>query len=126
MYPASTESTVEDVIVMVTADLAARPLDLKPKSMNATAVRDGLGEDAWQVTIVLPKPDGATWDAEALFAVRRTVVDAFDGALEGRLVLPGQTLAVVTTDEADPADIAAEETPVEGEDPSGDASEKAT
>jgi hypothetical protein len=81
-------------------------------------VIDGLGEDAWQLVLMLPKPTGPTWDVDEVFTVRRAAIKEFDALVAGEPPeKPGQTLAVVTTDEADEIDIAAEEVPEEGEDP---------
>lgn len=103
----------------VTDQLARADLALKPKSITATTVIDGLGDDAWKLTIVLPKSIGATWDVDAVFDVRRAAVEVFDAFVwVTRLELPGQTLAAVTTDEADPNDIAADEIPAASEYPS--------
>lgn len=126
MNPPTTLLTIDDVTARVHTKLADDYLALKPKAVAARPVIDGLGEDAWQLVLTLPKPIGPTWDVEEVFDVRRAAIEAFDDLLAGEnLERPGQTLAVVTTDEADEADIAAEELPEEDEDPTGEGREDA-
>lgn len=91
---------------------------LVPKAIQLEAVVDALDEEAWRVVLVLPRPEGATWDRDDVFAARMVATTVFDEIVEqeGRQ-LPGLTLAIVTTDEAAEDDIAAEDAPEADEDP---------
>ncbi len=112
------ELKIDDVAEQVHARLLTSDLPLIPKRVFVHEDTDPLGEDAWRLVLVLPAPAGETWDRLEVFQVRRTAVDIFDdiAAQEGR-TLPGSTIAVVTTDEADKEETAPEDEPAEGEDP---------
>lgn len=91
---------------------------LKPNEIGVTEVIDLIDEEAWRLKLVLPRPEGDTWDREQVYLARRAATDLFDQlAYEEGRELAGSTLASVTTDEADESDIAEDEDPVEGEDP---------
>jgi len=42
--------------------LRASRLGLLPKRVLISVDTDQFGEDAWRLVLVLPKPDGQTWD----------------------------------------------------------------
>lgn len=94
------------------------PSALRPKRIEVARFVDGLGEEAWQLTLILPRPKGETWDRQAVFETRMRVTGLFDQLVVGTArELPGRTLAVVTTDEAQEIDVAEEGVPEEGEEP---------
>ncbi len=118
MSTAHAEPLVEDVVTKVSDGLTTSGMAIIPKRMLAETYTDGLGDDAWRLILVLPRPSSREWDMESVFRLRRTATRQFDQLIEGTsLVLPGRTLAVVTTDEAEPDDVAVEEVPEKGEDP---------
>lgn len=93
-------------------------LRLHPKQVRIHEETDPFGEAAWRLVLILPAPDGQTWDREDVFRIRRKSVEIFDElATADERGLPGATIASVTTDEAPESDIAPEDEPVEGEDP---------
>lgn len=92
-------------------------LELLPKRISAARFVDQLGEEAWLLTLILPRPTADTWDREAVFTSRLFITREFDRLIAGTaLELPGQTLAVVTTDEAREDDVAQDGEPEVGED----------
>ncbi len=121
MATAQAERSIDEVTGVVSDDLSKANLALSPKKIAARPFVDGLGEDAWEVLLILPKPQGETWDRTAVFDARMAAVAAFDRLVDGTtLELPGRTLAMVTTDEAAEEDVAPEDDPEEGEDPAAD------
>ena len=100
--------------------LLSEELPVKPKRVEITAATDAFEDEAWRVLLILPAPSGEseTWDREAVFKARRAAVGVLDelAAADGH-VLPGRTVALVTTDEASESDTAPEDEPEIGEDP---------
>lgn len=114
----TTDRWTDDVAPQVLARLDGEGLRVKPKSVQVMMVTDAFDDEAWRVLLVLPRPSGETWDRDAVFEARRAAISAFDElAAAGGRELPGRTIALVTTDEADDADIATEDEPETGEDP---------
>lgn len=106
----------DEVAERVLGRLLAARLAITPKRVQVTEDTDAFGDDAWRVLLVLPAPAGETWDRTAVFSARRAAVAAFDSvAAEDGRTLPGRTIAMITTDEADPADTAPAESPAAGE-----------
>lgn len=108
----------DTVAEQVRERLQERELPLEPKRVLVYEDTDPIGKDAWRLVLVLPAPAGETWERLAVFRARRAAVDVFDEiAGEVGRNLPGATIAVVTTDEADEIDTAPDDEPEEGEDP---------
>lgn len=92
--------------------LAQTDLQLKPKRLLATEETDAVGDESWRLLLVLSAPDGPTWDREQVFKLRRLAIEYFDdAAAEADRLLPGPTIAFVTTDEAEGKDIAVDDPP---------------
>ncbi len=109
MSAARTEPSVEELVAQVNARLST---SIRPKRIDVETYADGAGDEAWRLILVLNRPEGDTWDVESAFEVRRAVAKAFDRAIDGlSSALPGQTLVVLTTDEASEAETAPEEVP---------------
>lgn len=91
---------------------------LQPKQISISQFTNALNEDGWLLTLVLPAPDGQTWDSGEVYSVRRAAIEIFDefAAAEGH-TLEGLTMATITTDEASEADTAPDEEPEPDEDP---------
>ena len=82
-------------------------LPIVPRSTRVGVFEDALEQEGWEVTLLLPRPIGATWDAEELFLTRRTVGALFDEIVrEAGAQLPGTTLVSVTSDEGPAEDMA--------------------
>ncbi len=99
-------------------DAISSKVTLRPKQIRITEEMDSLDLPAWRLLLILPAPQGETWNREEVFTSRRAAIEAFDAAAErdGR-ELPGQTIAFVTTDEAQEKDIAEDDLPEPDEDP---------
>lgn len=110
-----------EVAPRVLEHLQSVELPITPKNVIVSETTDALGDDAWRILLVLPKPDGETWDRDAVFRARRAAINHLDqlAAVDGH-ELAGHTVAFVTTDEAAPNDIAEEETDITEEDASED------
>lgn len=109
-------STDEFASRVLTTLQAAKKLTIRPKRVEVRQDIDALGDEALRVLLVLPAPVGETWDRDAVFKIRRAAIDALDALVaEKGQTLPGRTLAMVTTDEANEADVAPEESPQLGE-----------
>lgn len=100
-------SVLERATKKVTRALDRSDIALKPKAVELYEVSDALDEDAWRIKLILPAPEGRTWERSSVFALRRKATDVFDEfALKHDIDLPGATIAIVTTDEARLEDIA--------------------
>lgn len=107
----------EDLATKVLEEVKKQPLPLLPKRVEILEDVDSFGELAWRLRLVLPAPDGPTWDREQVFQARRAAIDVFDSLVAGaRTEHPGRTVAFVTTDEAADEDVATEDAPEDGED----------
>lgn len=115
------EHWADEAAKFVEGRLSASRLPLLPKHVVVYEDQDSHGESAWRVVLYLPAPAGDTWDRDAVFRARRSAVAALDAlALDSGRVLPGSTVALVTTDEAAIEDTAPEDAPERGEDPGRD------
>lgn len=113
-----TQNWIDDVATAVQARLTQTDLPLKPKRVEITDATDMLGDEAWRLLLVLPKPDGPTWERDSVYRLRRRAIEYFDEAADSaHRALPGLTIAFVTTDEADEEDIAVDTTPESYENP---------
>ena len=112
------EQWTDKVAQDVRGRLTQRELRLLPRRIDVHQQTDALGEEAWRLVLVLPKPQGETWKRDEVFKARRAAIEIFDqlAAEEGH-TLPGSTIASVTTDQAAEDDVAPEDEPEEGEDP---------
>lgn len=117
---APVDQWADEVAKRVLGRLRDEALPIEPKRIEITVVTDALDDEAWRLLLVLPAPSPSeeTWDREAVFRARRAAVSVFDDfAVEDGEQLPGRTVALVTTDEADELDAASVDEPEADEDP---------
>lgn len=111
---APVDQWADEVAERVLGRLRDEALPIEPKRIEITVVTDALDDEAWRLLLVLPAPlpSQETWDREAVFRARRAAVSVFDDfAAEDDEQLPGRTVALVTTDDADELDTAPDDEP---------------
>lgn len=101
---APVDQWADEVAGRVLGRLSDEALPIEPKRIEITVVTDALDDEARRLLLVLPAPSPSeeTRDREAVFKARRAAVSVFDDfAAEDDEQLPGRTVALVTTDDAD-------------------------
>lgn len=115
MAPMELETSRHELEQQVLKALCQGDTALKPLSLKIEQGEDGLGEDAWRITLNLPAPSKGVWDVAEVAAVRRAATTRLDELVRDTVMdLPGQALAVVTTDQPGVV-VALEEQPDENE-----------
>lgn len=100
--------------------LSTATLPVTPKELHLSTFEDDLGQEGWEILLTLPRPEGSTWDADALYRTRREIAHHMDEiTTEPEESLPGTTLVKITTDDARPEDIAEPDKPEPGIDAIG-------
>lgn len=86
-------------------------LALHPTRVSVYTLVDALDQEAWRILLVLPFPTTTyRWEQPDVYATRRAAIDGWEALIrETELELPGQTLALISTDDAPQSEIAIDE-----------------